>query len=92
VWHLSRRYGPRTSFSARLASRAKANAGGSQTLFADQVGICSDQVTDRTGGEQRRAPDELFNDGLKRSLPMRSRAATKPDSAPRPAASSNETD
>jgi hypothetical protein len=35
-------------------SRAKANAGGSQVLFADQVGICSDQVTDRTGGEQKR--------------------------------------
>ncbi|MEV8037006.1 hypothetical protein [Streptomyces sp. NPDC086182] len=48
--------------------------GGSQVLFADQVGLSSDQVTDRTGVEQRRAPDEVFNAGLKRSLPVRSRA------------------
>lgn len=38
------------------AIRAKAKAEGAEVLFADQVGIRSDQVTGRTWGEQGRTP------------------------------------
>lgn len=38
------------------AIRAKARAEGSEVLFADQVGIRSDQVTGRTWGEKGRTP------------------------------------
>lgn len=38
------------------AIRAKARAEGSEGLFADQVGIRSDQVTGRTWGEKGRTP------------------------------------
>ena len=38
------------------AIRAKAKAEGSEILFADQVGIRSDQVTGRTWGEKGRTP------------------------------------
>ncbi|MFF2405858.1 hypothetical protein [Streptomyces sp. NPDC058092] len=64
-------------------------------LFADQVDSCSDQVTDRTWGEQGRAPDELVDAGLKRSLPMPSRARDQGQLAAEPrrsAASSNRTE
>ncbi|MFJ7493340.1 hypothetical protein ACIQZB_19240 [Streptomyces sp. NPDC097727] len=64
-------------------------------FFADQVGICSDRVTDRTWDEQWRAPDELVNAGLKPSLPMHSRARDQARLATeirRSVASSNKTD